>query len=454
MSKVRFRFDVGASRMLNGESKPFCTDIREYTKKQGNVGNSLMYKATIKNTDFVEEDEAHLGDTIYFKANSQIGVHANGRVIDESCGSCEDVAEVLAYYILDNFKKKFGDKFMIDPTPYFFADFTSVYFGSIVSHQTGGLLDDYRLYGCASTDILAKFGDIVHGSDVLRCLFDDGVALQSSNNTIYNYSVGLKKFAATQGSNTVVDPSIPRRLFSLMFWDYFYCNSDRHCNNITFQSVPIKYNKRIIVCTKVLDNGGGLAMQSKDCNYLYNKVNDRIGIDGRIMEYQDGLRSEFNLTYDLFAGKEIFVDKQIAAEFDKLEYEEQLVCVIANNRTLFNDFKIFYEGIDMEDPFNRLRDKTSRDFLPNFENVVSHVFTFKKRKISEAIAKMLGEQFDEAQFNANQNVYMDKLEALVYENELKIHIASDEEIKEFNEKYETDKILLKNRSKAPTMDKI
>ena len=50
------------------------------------------------------------------------------------------------------------------------------------------------------------------------------------------------------------------------------------------------------------------------------------------------------------------------------------------------------------------------------------------------MAKMLGEEYSETKFEGNDNYYLEKFEKqLVQDDALTIHIASDQEIKEFEE---------------------
>ena len=429
---VRERYDLGGYYWSRGERKINCNNIREFLKKNGNVGNSVIFKANVLNCEFLRPEEAHKGDLIYFKANSQVGVNANGRnIMDEARGSCEDVAEVLAYYILDEMIKKYGDRMLIEPTPYFFAEYESEYFGEIVHKQTGGLLDIYRLYGCASSNIIPKGGDIVHGADVLQGLFSKEYAFLSRNNTIYNYAVGLEQYAQKHG--LVLDPSIPRRLCNLMFWDYFYCNSDRHCQNINFQTVPMSDGRKMLQLSKILDNGGGLLMQNTNCEEFLRLQEKYIQQDGEIKEVQEGLSTQFNVQYDLSSGKELFADEKVREQFDGLEYEEQLVFTIASNRTLFNDFKMFYEGVDLNEPLKRLKSRTSTYFLPELDTVLPEAFKYKKMRISKVISKVLQIPFDEELFKNDPNHYVNLLDKVVPNNELTIQILSDEEIQKFNE---------------------
>lgn len=436
MSNVKFRYALEEKVFRDGNRVNRNTHIKPYTSEEGNVGNSKAYTAIAVYPDAkFFDDKVAPNQTIYFKANSQVGINANGRcVVDEERGSCEDVAEVLAYYLLDCLRSAYPGEIVIEPTPYFFAEFENEYFAAILKKQTDGLIDGVysTLYGCVSPDILEDGAKILHGAEVLSGIGRpiDEHKLMSRNNTIYNYA---KALGSIKSKKIVVSPDIPRQLASTMFFSYFYCDTDKHCQNITFQSIPHNYGKQIIKLTKILDNGGGMLMQSTNCKKFYEEQKELIQQEGEIKEYQNGVRNPFYVYYDLSIGSEIFADPEIQKVYKDLSYEEQLVLLISQNRILFDDFRKFYEGLDFNQALSRLMQSTGRTFLPELCDVLPHVFDYKRMCISRAIASMLGEEFNEELFHENPSYYLDRLDGMVLEDALTVHIASNEEIEHFNE---------------------
>ena len=79
----------------------------------------------------------------------------------------------------------------------------------------------------------------------------------------------------------------------------------------------------------------------------------------------------------------------------------------------------------------------------------------KKLMLSQIMAEVLGEEFDEQTFNENQTHYLDKFEQLVKEDELALHIATNEEVKAFNSEIENLKVRTAQKQQVgETMDKI
>ena len=433
MSNVTDRYEVSGYRFINGEKNPTCRDIKPFTKEGGNVGNSVSFTA-IATVDDDFYSEIKKGDLLYFKANSQVGVNANGRsIVDEERGSCEDVAEVFAYYYLDELRKSHPKKFLIEPAEYVFAELEREYFGSIARKQTGGLLDIYKLYGCVSRNILLDKAVIVHGSELLSKLFDGDNVYASKNNTLYNYYSAYN--AIGEDKNNIIHPGLPRLDVQQMLFKYFYSDTDEHCNNKGCQKIELKDGRVLYLPIKLLDNGGGMKMQSTNCQEFYKKQAELIKKSGQIDDYQDGIRTQFQVQYEFTAGKESFKNQYIRDSYDDLSYEEQLIALISQNKILYEDFKIFYEGVDLTIPFKRLRKHTSTYFMPELETVIPAAFIYKQKQISKAIAKLLNLEFEEDTFNSDRSYYLNQLSNMVLEDELTVHIASDEEIEKFNEKY-------------------
>ena len=235
------------------------------------------------------------------------------------------------------------------------------------------------------------------------------------------------------GQELMIDPVCTRYLTNLMFWDYFYCNADRHCKNITFQLIPLGDGKFWFCPTSVLDNGGGLALQSINCEKMYKEQMASITENGKMVEYIGGLKNSFDVPLDFYIGKDAFKNQDLAKNYDEMSYEEQLVILLSQNKILFNDFKNMYTALDVDYAFGRMRSETryNKDFLVDFDVVANAVVTYKKEKFSKAIANVLGVEFDEKLFSENPLSYLNMLENIVLEDELNLFIASDEQRFEF-----------------------
>lgn len=376
------------------------------------------------------------GDTIYFKANNRRGVNALGRT-DESMGSCEDLGEVFGYYMLKNYVDKLGDKAVIIPTVYDFSEYSNDEFWKIISDQTARLVESSRFYGCITKHCLDEGAEIMHGHLILGQIFDKNNTFRSGNNTLSNYEKGLSVLAdkmKEDGQELVIDPNSTRYIANVMFWDYFYSNSDRHCKNITFQTLPLGDGKILLKPTPVLDNGGGLALQSPNCQKTYESQVKSIAENGKMVEFVDGLKNSFDCTLDFYVGKEAFVDQSVQAGYDNLKYDEQLAIMLSQNKVLFNDFKNMYAVLDTDAAFENMKKETKyrADFLPGFDVVAKENVRYKREKISRVFASMLNEEFDEKAFAENPMIYIDKFEPLVAENNLNLFIATDEQRKAFN----------------------
>ncbi len=375
------------------------------------------------------------GDTVYFKANNKRGVNKYNRT-EESLGSCEDVAEVFGYYLLSGYKNKLGDKAILMPTVYDFAEYSNDEFWKFIAEQTDKVVESSRLYGCVSKNCLADDETIVQGHLILSELCGPKQCSRSSNNTLSNYEksfVIMAENLAKNGQELVIDPICTRYLANVIYWDYLYSNSDRHCRNITFKTRPLGNGKLVITPTSILDNGGGLALQSPNCEKTYTQQLQSIKDNGKVVETIGGVRTSFDPQLDFFVGKDSFKNPEIAGEYDNMSYELQLVMMMSQNRILYEDFKNIANAIDVPAAFQRMCKETRfrADFLPEFETIATEVVKYKRKKISRVMAIMLGEEFDEAAFNADQSLYINKFESLVLDNELSLFIANDSQIKEF-----------------------
>ena len=376
------------------------------------------------------------GDTIYFKANNKRGINSLGRT-DESMGSCEDLGEVFGYYMLRGYAEKLGGDAVLVPTVYDFSEYSNDDFWKIIADQTARLVESSRFYGCVTKHCLDEGADIMHGHLILGQFLDKNNAFRSGNNSLINYEKGLAILAEKMkgdGQELVIDPMCTRYLANVMFWDYFYSNSDRHCKNITFQTVPLGDGKVLFKPTPVLDNGGGLALQSPNCLKTYTEQIQSINENGKMVEFIGGIKNSFDCTLDFFIGKESFVDEAAQRGYDDLKYVEQLALMLSQNKVLFNDFKNMYSALDTDEAFAKMKTETRfrADFLPGFDMVAKETVRYKREKISRVFANMMNVEFDEQAFAENQTKYIDMFEPLVAENNLNLFIATDEQRKAFN----------------------
>ena len=421
---------------------PVVTDIKPYDSES----TSIFYRG-IANMD--GRNGIKKGDIVYFKANNTRGVNYLGDT-EESKGSCEDVAEILCYYLLKNLKEKHKEGFVLRGTPYEFADYSNDNFWKIIARQTGGMVESDRLYGCVSKNAIHKDGTLVRGNIVLRTIMSDVDLKKSSKNTVYNYSKGLEGLVETyknEGKTLIIHPECNRFAANLMFFDYFISNADRHCMNIVYEIVPVEgqENTFMIVPLSVLDNGGAFAMQSPSCERMYQNQVDFLLNNGKlgVTNLNAGYHNPFMGSYDLTAGSEIFADPEIAKNFDNLSQIEQMIILASQNRTLFNDLKTLFNELDIKKALSDMKSdlrfpvQYSKDgnYLPGMPVVLLEVLRFKKEQISKTMAAMMGEEFDERKFASDNSYYLDKFgKTMVREDELTVHIAKNEELKKFNQK--------------------
>ena len=426
-------------RQANGEMVRFqnFSDITLFNS----VGMSIIYTAK---SNVEGKNGIDAGDLVYFKANNARGVNTGLVRTDESLGSCEDYAEVLGHYVLKGLSDKLGSSFILRTTPYDFAEYHNDSFWKIVSKQTGGTISSDRLYGCISKNCIADNATIIHGNAVLATVANNSDIHRSSTNNIYNYSKGLecfKSLAAKNGQDLVIDPVCERYLANTLFFDFFYCNSDRHNRNINFQQIPLSDGRFLIEPLAVIDNGGGLGMQSPNCSMFYQDQLGLLKTFGSLSKTNRGY-SSLSPQMDLYAGDKTFFDQTqisqdgqiMSGSNQNMTHIQQIVQLALNNRVLYQDLKNMYQNIDFMSAFRTMNSETgvNENFIPGFKEVLPAVLDLKKYEISQEMARTLGEEFNEQAFQEDPNYYIDKFESIVKDDSLSIHIATDQEIQEFN----------------------
>ncbi len=403
------------------------TDIKRFLS----VGYSTIYTAVAQ----VDGRNGIVsGDTVYFKINNEIGVNEFGR-IDESSGSCEDVAEVMSFYALRNLQRTLGTKCVLKPTPYDFADYEHDDFFDVIAKKTNHFVESDRRYGCISKNCISSKGEIIHGDNLLSLVVPNKNVLKSSSNTLYNYDTALGELAlasAKHGQEVIINPISTRYLANTMFWDYFISNSDRHCRNINFEKIALEDGRFLITPLAIIDNGGGLCMQSSNCRELFEQCSEEGSQDGKT--YSSSSLAPFNVPYDFNVGKDSFPDGDFKDAYEDLEPSEQIVALISGNRTLYNDFANMYKNLDFKKALTemRLELRFKEDFLPNLGEIVTGVLNLKKLETSKSMANFMHEGFNYETFLQNPNYYVDKFAEYVTEDNLNLHIATDEEVEEFN----------------------
>ncbi len=390
------------------------------------------------------------GDIVYFKVNNDRGINSFGRKF-ESLGSCEDVAEVMAFYLIKNLNEKLGENSILKITPHDFAEGYILQECMRNTTQNYGFsdLEDPIMYGCISKDAVSKSGQIVHGYLLLQYA---GIT-EKSNSSIYlnnvsNYEKAVDGFAKSlkkEGKNILVDPGCSRYNANTIFFDYFFVDGDRHNKNICYELVNKGDGNYIFQPLALLDNGGGLAMQSSNCTKLYQEVSNIINKYGRVDSKDDKLHNPFDVSYSFSFGKNCFLDENICNIFDNLSYTDQLALVLSKNKILFDDFNFMYKNLDFTQALANmsnlglsvnLKDNgdSDYDFLPNLKKVVNEALKFKKRQISESMSKLLNIEYQDSLFDENENYYIDEFAKIVEENGLSIHIASNAELQKHKEK--------------------
>ena len=371
-----------------------------------------------------------------------MGINQLGR-IDESMGSCEDVAEVLGFYALRNLSKTLGDKSILGTTPYQFAEYSDNSFYDIIATKTNFQVDSSTLYGCLSKNCVEKNADMIFGDSLLGLVVPSKNVLSSSANTIFNYNRAfgeLQLQASAIGQDVTIHPVCSRYLANLTFWDYFYANADRHCRNVIFQKVAINDRKYLIKPVNVIDNGGGLDLQFGNCKKRFEYHMKRIEQTGYVEAFRSSSDYQFCRIYELQAGKESFTDQETRDNFRSLKAHEKIVSLISNSQTLYQDFANMYKSLDFAKAISDMRTELGYkpNFLPFLSEVSMALLNYKRHEISEVMAKTMGEDFDEETFDKSPNYYIDKFQSYIKDENLNLHIATDEEIKEFDENFESD----------------
>lgn len=439
------RLSIGSKEFIrdeqgNATKVQVMTDIKPYDSES----TSIFYRgiANINGRNGIKK-----GDIVYFKANNSRGVNYLGDT-EESKGSCEDVAEVLCFYILRALKEETQGASVLVGTPYEFADYSHEDFWKMVKKQTGGLVESDRLYGCISKNVLDENGIIIRGNTVLREIIPETDVKKSSQNTLFNYANGyesmVKRFAEN-GQTLHIHPISNRYNANMIFFDYFIANADRHCMNVCSQRAPIPGSgEYVLKPVSVLDNGGAFAMQSRNCEKLYSNQVEFLQSAGKLREtnLNAGYFNPFMVNYDFSAGKEVFANPELAEKYGELSAVEQMVMLISQNKILFNDFKEMYNKINIQKAMNDMRTEVrfpvaygkDNNYLPGLPVVLMEAIRFKREQISKIMAKMLGEEYSETMFESDDNYYLEKFEKqLVQDDALTIHIASDKEVQTFEE---------------------
>lgn len=432
-------------------------------------------------------------NTEYFvKFNTTRG-SKNGAT-SESHGTCEDVGEVYSYFLLRNIKNAMGQNYPLECAWYDFAEYLGRENTEQIYSDTNGLIQSSRQYGCITKNILAPRSNILRGSNILANYLANNEVYKPDNNTIYNYAQALNMLQknATQNSmNTAVSEQSTRFLCNTIFWDYFATNSDRHCDNITFQGKYVD-NGIFIEPTKIIDNGATFLMLSFNCFNTYTELNSYYlqskvvpqsnnPEDIRIANYRSALNykkliqekvtnNSTEITYknpiemvpSLKVGSECFADRNIAKQYDeylalsktkadKIEDigfgARQIVLLVSQNKDLFNDFKGMYENINPRQAYADMIRETifDRHFLPGFEDITSSHVILKQAEISQAISEHLNIEFNEETFIENPSYYLQKLEQTMVENNIQnnltINIQTTEENLTLNEDISTQNLI-------------
>ncbi|MBQ8451616.1 MAG: hypothetical protein IJ538_02440 [Clostridia bacterium] len=435
---IQYRIDLLGNTYdpIKKEQKSMFSIPEEYNPRSpyGRLFMSRIFTAKAKETFL--NGKIQPGDLVYFKTNGTYGYNKN-HIKDESYGSLEDLAEVLAYHIVCDLNEKLKNEAMIYVSP--------CTFGLNYAFNGYGMnrcFDEDRtnLYGLISKNALMKNATIIRGVDLMHMVLDRKDAQLSSKHTIFNYNIAISEFLE-RNPNVKVSPALNRNLASTLFFDYFYADADRHCRNINFQLVKIE-NDALLIPMAMLDNGGGLGMSSLNCYKVYdeqinlmNRGNGKM-YSSNTLEYNPNI-VVFNGSYDFGVGGECIADPELSMGFDKLPYPNQIVRFIYSNRTLFNDFKNMYESLDFAGAIPKLHPHIQKEseFLPGMNKVIPAILEMKKREISKAIAEELNIEFSEEEFDKDNLFYLNILEPLVNENILTIPISKTDEIDAFNKKY-------------------
>ena len=412
----------------------------QVAKKFNSVGFSTIY---VSHALTQGRNGINPGDLVYFKANNERGVNSLGRT-EESMGSCEDVAEVLCHYLIRNMSNALGQQAVLKTTPYDFADLHHSDFWEINAKKTARIVQSDRLYGCISKNCVAENGEIIHGNALLAQIFPTKEVSKSSNNTIYNYEQAAELFqqqAARAGQTVIIDPICSRYNANTMFLDYFTANGDRHYKNINYQKVALPDGRFILEPLAILDNGGAFAMQSPNCQKLYAEQSAVLERYGMYASSPDKHFNPFSTQIDFSSGKASYKDPQIQAMYDErggfLPPVYEVVMLASQNAVLFQDLKNMYQTLDAQQALMDMKAdlKFPSNFLPDMDRIIPAALDFKRLEISQTMAQLMGVEFNNQLFCQDTNFYINQFESFVKEDELTCHIATDQEIKDFNTEF-------------------
>ena len=178
-------------------------------------------------------------------------------------------------------------------------------------------------------------------------------------------------------------------------------------------------------------------MQANNCYDFYLRISDELKInDGKF----ENLPFTSNLS--LIVGEKCFKNEDIKNSYKYLTDAEMIVALISQNKILFNDFKNMFNNLDVSASLKKMCLKnglqlkgfnSENSFLPDIENIITATMNFKKKEISKVMANILKVDFDEEKYEKNDNIYIDIFERFVEEDELMVHIASNNEIEKFRD---------------------
>ena len=375
----------------------------------------------------------------YFKANHTRGVDISGAT-DEARGSCEDVAEVLSYFTLKAFRDKTSTP-VLSCAPYDFGEMISKEFRLMINRDTKGLVHSDRIYGCITQSALEPGDHIIHGNQLLSRMFEGDYVYKSSNHTLSNYSQTIKtfeeQFNQTSSTGLIKSPACERELANILFFDYFSYNTDRHCKNINFRLTQPQNKQTVFLPMQLIDNGAAFSLQSINCYKKYEELSAQLNEEPK----GKFTTCPFERSSDFSVGKECFANEEDRQIYDSLSHSEQLVLLMANNQVLFNDFKNLFLNLDFREGFRQMYLNTNynKKFLPNLQEIACAGMEFRKQEISESMAQYLNLEFDPNVYEENPTYYLDCLEQHMQQNNVEnnttLHIATNEEIKTFNETF-------------------
>ena len=411
----------------------------QVAKKFNSVGFSTIY---LSHALTQGRNGINPGDLVYFKANNERGVNSLGRT-EESMGSCEDVAEVFCHYLIRNMSSSLGQQAVLKTTPYDFAELHHNDFWEINARKTARIVKSDRLYGCISKNCVAENGEIIHGNALLAQLFPTKEVSKSSNNSIANYEEATAKFvdAGTRaGQQIIIDPICSRYNANTIFLDFFTSNADRHFKNVNYQKVQLPDGRFILEPLAILDNGGAFAMQSPNCQKLYTEQSEILAQHGDFYRDPNKNFSPFSTQLDFSAGKNAYKDPQIQAMYDQkgfLPPAYEVAILASQNAVLYQDLKNMYQTLDAQQALADMKTdlRFPSQFLPDMDKVLPAAIDFKRAELSQAMAQLMGVEFNPDTFSQNPNAYIEQFAGFVKEDELTCHIATDEEIKQFNTEF-------------------